>query len=705
MWRPPPLPVLALGALVPWGSPGAWAGASMEPGPSGIVAAQAVPAASPPADSSELHRRARRLQNRFEALRRRTLPRTNDGSRWRECDEVVGRFCLYFGDEEEDEGDWAPVPDSPEILQARGDLLDSLSVIAARIPGDGWVVSQLVQYLGEEGRWSEALEWVDDCASLEPGGRAIARTGGPPVSAFARARPGWWCHALQGYVLHRSDRYRDAEEAFGRALERMHPDRRDRWLNPDPLLDGDADDVWDDTEIQDRDRMRDRLWALADPLHLLDGNDRLTEHFARHTVAWIREDAENPYGIGWGWDLEELVVRYGEEMGWNRTRTPAGSLRPANVVGLHHPQSRRFLPPGQALRDPTSFAGPGWGGGFEAEGSRGADEPTTAYAPPYAPDFRFEPFQIARFRRGEEMIVVAGYGLRGRSGGTAPPDGPAGDSPGVGGESLEVPDRAGDPEGLRPPRAGLFLLDAGGRPVFSSRSGTSSGAPAAESGALSMRVPAGDYLASVEVWDPATARAGRARAAVGLEPLPPDVAALSDLVILEPDPAAGSGSGSGSGFDSGPDSASESGSAPELPDALDEAIPRIRPVPEACTGSTAVVGWELTGVGLRREPVDFALRLEIRERGFFSRIGDFLGVTSPPEPLTLEWTEPGPDGLRPVFRAVRLSLPAEMEPGAYRLTLEARLSGRGPLVTSRRVEVREPGESPACGAGDSVSAP
>lgn len=511
------------------------------------------------------------------------------------------------------------------------------------------------------------------------------------VSAFARAQPGWWCHALRGYVLHRSDRYREAEEAFARALERMHPDRRDRWLNPDPLVDGEADDVWDETRIEDRGRVRARLWALADPLQLMEGNDRLTEHYARHTVAWIREDAENPYGISWGWDLEELVVRYGEEMGWNRTRTPAGSLRPASVVGHHHPESRPFLPPGEAFRDPTAFAEPGWGGGFVVDGSSGDDEPTTAYAPPYAPDFRFEPFQVARFRRGEEMIVVAGYRL--------PGEGDASTFDGADGGSSTGD---GTPADDRAPAAGLFLLDRDGRPVFSRRTAllgvaedphgagalTHPGSPPpgglpSASGALSIRVPAGRYLASVEVWDSATARAGRSRRAVGMDPLPPDVAALSDLLILEPGPRRDSV------VDPAPRGAG-SGTASGLPGTLEEAIPRIRAVPEACPGSTVVVGWELTGVGLRRESVDFALRLELRDRGFFSRVGDFLGVTSPPEPVTLEWIEPGPDGLRPFFRAVRLSLPAETEPGAHDLVLEARLPGRGPLVTSRRVEVRDP---------------
>jgi len=173
---------------------------------------------------------------------------------------------------------------------------------------------------------------------------------------------------------------------------------------------------------------------------------------------------------------------------------------------------------------------------------------------------------------------------------------------------------------------------------------------------------------------------------VGLAPLPPDVAALSDLLLLEPAPGRA------------PEPAGEPAADGDrdLPETLEAAIPRVRAVPEACPGSTIVVGWELTGIGLRREVVEFALRLEPPPSGFFSRIGGLLGVTSSPEPVSLEWMEEGPEGLRPFFRAVRLSLPPEMEPGSHRLILEARLQGRNPLIAERRVEVRSPREAVAC---------
>ncbi|MDX1568822.1 MAG: hypothetical protein R3223_13535, partial [Longimicrobiales bacterium] len=412
-------------------------------------------------------------------------------------------------------------------------------------------------------------------------------------------------------------------------------------------------------------------------------NDRLTEHYARHTVSWIREDAENPYGMSWGWDLEELVVRYGAEMGWNRTTTSAGSLRPANVVGHHHPESRHFLPPGPALADPTGFEEAGWRADGDAEGSSGADRPTTAYAPAYAPDLRFEPFQLARFRRGEEMILVAGFRV--------PRD-------------TTRSDRADDGTGIGV-RAGLFVFGPDGgvaeSPAYALRSnaagegeggdaegeagtGEEDGPPGVtatngSSGAFHLRVPMGSYLVSVEVWDSASARAARLRRGVSLSSLPPDVAAISDLLILE--------------APSSRDSSGDDGLDPEsgLPQELERALPLVRPLAELCPGGEMAVGWELTGIGFRREAVAMGLRLEKTDRSFFSRVGDFLGLSSPPEPMTLEWTEQGPGEPRPFFRSVRLRLPPEMEAGAYRLTVEARLPGRNPLETVRRVRIPEDG--------------
>ena len=50
----------------------------------------------------------------------------------------------------------------------------------------------------------------------------------------------------------------------------------------------------------DRSSAEERLWLLSDPLYLVDGNDRMTEQFARAVLVRMRREAVNPYGVEWG---------------------------------------------------------------------------------------------------------------------------------------------------------------------------------------------------------------------------------------------------------------------------------------------------------------------------------------------------------------------------------------------------------------------
>ena len=581
---------------------------------SGVVTAAALQAAQP--DSSTLHDLARDAQARFEFRRRQTLPRRRPSGGGGTCHEEVGRFCLRFGGVGVD--DWTPRPDPPETIQAREDLLDTLAVLGRQIPGDVWIRGQRVHYLGEEGRWSEALELVGPCR-------------GPGAD--------WRCHALRGYVLHRSDRYREALDAFRTALDGMEEDRAERWRDIDVILDRRADDVWDDAPEERRELLRRRFWVLSDPLYLAPGNDRLSEHFARRASAWIREDARTPYGISWGWDLTELLVRYGGELGWERERQSAEALRSSAVIGHHHPESRQYVPPGRVFALPLHFEAEEW--------TLEPERPQASYAPAYAPRLEAEGFQVGVFRRGEEMIVVAGYGL--------PPD------PAAAGEEDEASPAASDTAVSTlsgPTRAGLFLLNPDSAGRLQART------EGIDSGGLSLRAPAGRYMASMEVWSPRRARAARVRAGVGMRPLPPDVAALSDLLLLNP--------------------------GDELPRELASAVPRVRARLQACPGETVAVGWEVYGLGLQRESVAFRLRLRRTDRGFFERAGEIFGLGGSGTPVSLEWTEPGPERLRPFFRAVNVTLPPDLEPGTYDLSLEVRLQGRSPLTADRALRVEEP---------------
>ena len=133
------------------------------------------------------------------------------------------------------------------------------------------------------------------------------------------------------------------------------------WWDPELVLDDAGRRRWSDLSPGERAGRMRGVWALADPLLIVPGNDRLTEHWARRTVSRIRERARNPYGMSWGSDLEELTVRYGWEVAWERAEPSSYALaEPAAAIGRHHPERRPLMPPGKALEDPWAAPEAGW---------------------------------------------------------------------------------------------------------------------------------------------------------------------------------------------------------------------------------------------------------------------------------------------------------------------------------------------------------
>src|SRR5690606_42090892 len=145
-----------------------------------------------------------------------------------------------------------------------------------------------------------------------------------------------------------------------------------------------------------------RLWALADPLHLVPGNDRRSAHLARWTVATLREGSRTPYGLRWASDLEELVIRNGWELGWERDADPR-LTGPDVVIGRNHPEGRDYLPPGGALAAPHASA--------PADHVARSARPASVHAPAYAPVVLPMTSQVAVFPRGRTFEVVATHDL------------------------------------------------------------------------------------------------------------------------------------------------------------------------------------------------------------------------------------------------------------------------------------------------------
>ena len=420
------------------------------------------------ADSADAHEHARTLQARFERRRVRELPRTLSGGS-HECDEIIGRLCVWDDGDE----DWRPREEPEEIGAARSELLASLDSLARLIPGDHWVFGQRIRYLVEAGR-------LEDAESL------ALRCGLPER---------WRCDAYLGYARHHLEEIVDAETAFELALEAMPPDLHAEWTDPDPLLDRALLD-WLSVQA-DSSVAVDRLWTLADPLFLADGNDRWTGHLSRQAYAMSSEGASNPHRLRWGDDMTEAAVRYGWPVAWERS-WPRGGQQSFSVTGRDHPAAVRTFPPGEVLE----FAGEDAVAWQIPDGHA-----RSVHLPPFLDSLAPLDGQVGRFWRQDGVVIAAAW--------AAPP--------------ASAADSAGWTPG--PVEAGLFV-ERSGALVLDVRGGAREGNTVRLSG-LS---PWADWgIVSFEVLAPDLRRAYRLRTGVGLARVPADVLSISDLMLLEDD--------------------------------------------------------------------------------------------------------------------------------------------------------------------------
>lgn len=595
--------------------------------------------------AAEVRDRARRAQDRFERTRLRHLPRTLGGGGGG-CDEHLGRLCLRL-----DPGSgWWPRPEDPRILEERRELLAVLADVGGQAPDDDWIRGQRVLYLSECGDWHGALEVARGC----PGGVA-------------------WCHALRGFALHGLGRYTQAERAFRRALDRMDPQTRADWMDPSGLYRGEARERLHRLREEDPsgwEAAARRTWSLSDPYLLVPGNDRWTEHLSRKVVAAARRGAANPYRLSWADDLAEAVVRYGWEVGWDVVPPRPGQLASAaSATGHHHPRARAWMAPEKALTDPASTGEDVWNPAARM-GER------SEYAPPYAPVTLPPAGHVVRVPRGDSLTLLAVVGLppdttfhtrRGRS---VQPD-----SPGLGRPPGRLPRPAssrrvapGAPARVTRAQVGLFAERVGGSgaqeapPATGSRPVAVSGRAAVRGGvgAVMITLPRGRWVTSAEILDLDSLRGGRIRQGVHWEGLPPDVPALSDLMML-------------------------SAGGPE-PTRLEEVLPLAATGPWTA-GGLVRVGWSIFGLGWRAETLRYHLTLRRAPGGAFDRALRFLRLRSPGEEVRLDWQEPGPEAPGDHLRTAVVTLPPDLDPGRYLLSLRVDLEGRVPLTALREVEV------------------
>ncbi len=637
-----------------------------------------------PADSLDLLEQAKDVQARYERYReQRTLP--DLAALTNRCDDVVGRYCFRFPDHIGVD-EWR-APDQPvELELARTRVLRDLGDIAGKIPGDLWVLGQRVYYLTGMGAWGNAVGLAQRC-----GGRSH-----------------WWCTALAAYVDHERGRWTVAEEGFARALEQMPPDTAARWTAPEHLLENSA---WNSYErAADKKALQERLWMLSDPLYLVEGNDRKTEQYARQVLVRIRAQAVNGTGLDWEDDLEEITLRWGAAESWSRERdVQTGDTLVDSRRMVSHRRGQEFLPSAEVLEDPSEVGAGAWALGDRVrlelrEGGSPVDQlpaggllealtqtsqlldgnidlvgmirdgtmrsgPRTGYTAPYAPTLDVLETQIARFRRGDSLLVAGAFAPRAEQekGPAAAPRMPDGrDFRAERNESRSDLQRRTNPFGVvretpvaflpdvseQNVESGLFLIDSESGERHQVRG-------EGPEGAFQLQAPNGHYVVGLEVFSPLEKQAWRERHGLWQDPIVPGLAAISDLLILQ-----------GGG---------------EVPTSLDEALPTALPALRIEEGEAFKVAWEVYGLRVG-ETASVRIGVTLGRTGIIGRLGEFLRLLGPDEPVVMTYEDAGPDVLGTVFRAVELNL-SDLEPAEYTLTVEIDLAGREPMTVDRAILV------------------
>ena len=340
----------------------------LSPQPAARPQGRVVPSA---ADSVRDLRLARSAQASFERSRRYNLPE-GGGSSGR-CDVHLGRYCWWY-----DESPPNLPPEAELITRRRAELLATLDALAERHPGDDWITGMRVHYRIDG----------NDAASADSVARACGGTA-------------WWCLALVGYADHRLGRLAAAESAFVGALAAMPDSTSCKWRDIAVLLPSNTRRYYEQLSCEARRPVEERYWLLSRPQLGAVANDWRTEFYVRRVLATLHRTATSTMQGAWGRDNEELMLRYGWPIGWRRTQTAFGSTTDLRVTEYHPVPSYNFAPV-EALYDTSASA---QNDGWELD----ARTPEARYSPRLVGSVASVGMQVARFRRGDSVLVVSAY--------------------------------------------------------------------------------------------------------------------------------------------------------------------------------------------------------------------------------------------------------------------------------------------------------
>jgi hypothetical protein len=537
-------------------------------------------------ESLDARKKASKAQVFFERVRGINLSRRL-GESGQMCDARVGRFCQW-NDEDQD-----PPKEPKPIREARDKLLATLDNAASRAPGDDWITGQRIRYLIEAGRDSAAVKVAMACAGTS-----------------------WWCDALKGLALHEVGAYAASDSAFGRALNAMPDDERCRWTDMSVLLDDQQRKRFGKVGCGRRDTLSARLWWLADPFLAIPGNDRRTEHYARHTMSRILDGTRAGYSVRWGDDLRELVVRYGWSRYW--TRSPGPGLDPFEgaISGHEATPNYHFFPQSMKIDSLADIDDSTWDLHNEYSAER--------YSPALATTFGSLVPQLAFFRRGDSVQVVAAYDV---SADTALA-GPAFHS------------------------AIVLARDESDHPLISELSEVR--------GWFSVTIDDKPHLLSLETWNPEKKRGARLRRGVSVPHRNPNFVALSDILLFD----------------------ASNADATDLPSILPRALGSLT------VEGTPKLGlyWEAYGLSRQDSALPVSLTLTRVTVGALRKIAKSIGLGNRSTPLSIAWREtPTLGGIATRSVVLDLSL---IPRGRYRLKLELTPRGSPPATAVRTIEIQ-----------------
>ena len=553
------------------------------------VLAQGAGSARVAADAATASRLARQAQARFERTRRATLPVTASEP-GRACEATVGRWCYW-------QDDTVPpaLVEPSRVTAERRRLLQLLDSLAGVRPADAWITGQRVRYRIDGGD----------------------TTGAVKVAAQACSAERWWCAALHGYALHVAGRYAEAAPAFDAALAAMLPAQRCRWENPALLLDAVSRSRLDRLTCAERHRVARRIWWLATPLLRRDANDAYTEFLARRTASVLEADAGHAYEGRWSWDSEELLLRYGWPTWWTRERMASlNGMNSVQTIGHEPFPSFYFMPAARLVLDSVAVA-------RTDDWDLHAVRPTMRYAPRGLAIWKTVDAQVARFLRGDTLVVVAAFDATG--------------------DSL-----------LRHATSQLAV-------AAWPRGGTRSDAVSGSGGALQVRMPRrvlhSGGLVGVEVLDTLNGAVARFRS--GIQDLSTGRLAVSDLLLH----AAGA-----------------VGPPASLREALTAALPAT-----SVTDRKVGLYWETYGVAAGGEMLDVGLTLQRVDTPWLRRAAARLGLATRSTPLRIRWQESRGAEAGAAPRSVTVNLDA-LAAGTYRVTLTV-AADDGATASSERTMV------------------